>query len=137
MLSPAARRAMTALDELRLRLRGRYEIERERGRYEIERELGRGGMGAVYLARDVALGRPVALKVLPPEYATQVAPRQRFLRETRTAAGVSHPNIVPVYAVEDSDDHLAYVMGCIEGENVAERVRRRVHELTEPIIARG
>jgi eukaryotic-like serine/threonine-protein kinase len=94
------------------------------GRYEIERELGRGGMGAVYLARDVKLGRSVALKVLPADFATATALRDRFLRETRMAASFSHPNIVPVYAVEESDDLLAYVMGYIEGESVAERVRR-------------
>ena len=98
--------------------------ERLGGRYEIERELGRGGMGAVYLARDVKLGRPVALKVLPAEFATATALRDRFLRETRMAASFSHPNIVPVYAVEESDDFLAYVMGYIEGESLAERVRR-------------
>ncbi|HEY9229179.1 MAG TPA: serine/threonine-protein kinase, partial [Gemmatimonadaceae bacterium] len=93
-------------------------------RYRIERELGRGGMGAVYLARDVRLDRPVALKVLPPEFATQAALRDRFLRETRTAASFSHPNIVPVYAVEEADDILAYAMAFVEGESLAERVRR-------------
>jgi serine/threonine-protein kinase len=106
---------MTSLSELQPRLGERYEIERE---------LGRGGMGAVYLARDVKLGRPVALKVLPAEFATATALRDRFLRETRMAASFSHPNIVPVYAVEESDDFLAYVMGYIEGESLAERVRR-------------
>ncbi|MBA3557727.1 MAG: hypothetical protein H0W30_03920 [Gemmatimonadaceae bacterium] len=73
-------------------------------RYALERELGRGGMGTVYLARDLRLDRPVALKVLPPEFATQTALRERFLLETRTAAKFSHPNIVPVYAVEESED---------------------------------
>jgi len=106
---------MTSLTDLQAQLGGRYAIERE---------LGRGGMGAVYLARDEKLGRPVALKVLPPEFATATALRDRFLRETRMAASFSHPNIVPVYAVEESDDFLAYVMGYIEGESVAERVRR-------------
>jgi serine/threonine-protein kinase len=93
-------------------------------RYAVERELGRGGMGAVYLARDLRLDRPVALKVLPPEYATQAALRDRFVRETRTAAGFSHPNIVPVYAVEESDELLAYAMGFVEGETLTERVGR-------------
>ncbi|HEX6574650.1 MAG TPA: serine/threonine-protein kinase [Gemmatimonadaceae bacterium] len=93
-------------------------------RYRIERELGRGGMGAVYLARDLRLDRLVAIKVLPAEYASQAALRERFIRETRTAAGFSHPNIVPVYAVEESDDILAYVMGFVEGETLAERVAR-------------
>ena len=106
---------MTSLGDLQHRLGGRYEIERE---------LGRGGMGAVYLARDVKLGRPVALKVLPAEFATAAGLRDRFLRETRMAASFSHPNIVPVYAVEESDDLLAYVMGYIEGESLAQRVRR-------------
>lgn len=93
-------------------------------RYNIERELGRGGMGAVYLARDIRLDRYVALKVLPSEFAVQPMLRDRFLRETRTAAGFSHPNIVPVYAVEESDDLLAYAMGYVEGESLVERVRR-------------
>jgi serine/threonine-protein kinase len=93
-------------------------------RYAIERELGRGGMGAVYLARDLRLDRPVALKVLPAELAGDSSLRERFLRETRTAASFSHPNIVPVHAVEDRDGVLAFAMGYVEGESVAERVRR-------------
>ncbi len=93
-------------------------------RYRLERELGRGGMGAVYLARDLKLDRAVALKVLPPEFASQAGLRDRFLRETRTAASFSHPNIVPVYAVEEGDGHLAYAMGLVEGETLTERVAR-------------
>src|SRR5215207_7929035 len=93
-------------------------------RYAIERELGRGGMGAVYLARDVRLDRPVALKVLPAEFAGDSSLRERFLRETRTAASFSHPNIAPVHAVEERDGLLAFAMGYVEGESVAERVRR-------------
>ncbi len=94
------------------------------GRYAIERELGRGGMGAVYLARDLRLDRPVALKVLPPEFASDSGLRERFLRETRTAASFSHPNIVPVHAVEEQDGLLAFAMGFVEGESLAERVGR-------------
>ena len=93
-------------------------------RYSLERELGRGGMGTVYLARDIRLDRPVALKILLPEFAAQAGLRDRFLRETRTAASFSHPNIVPVYAVEESADHLAYAMGLVEGETLTERVAR-------------
>jgi hypothetical protein len=93
-------------------------------RYLIERELGRGGMGTVYLAREIKLDRPVALKVLLPEFASQSGLRDRFLRETRTAASFSHPNIVPVYAVEESEDYLAYAMGLVEGETLSERVAR-------------
>ena len=93
-------------------------------RYSIDRQLGRGGMGAVYLARDLQLDRFVAIKVLPSEFAAQSDLRERFLRETRTAAGFSHPNIVPVFAVEDRGDVLAMAMGYVEGENLAERVKR-------------
>ncbi len=81
-------------------------------------------MGAVYLARDVRLDRLVALKVLPSEFATQPTLRDRFLRETRMAASFSHPNIVPVYAVEEADDLLAFAMAYIEGESLGERVKR-------------
>ena len=101
------------------------EIRHQLGdRYAIERELGRGGMGAVYLARDLRLDRQVALKVLPPEFAGDSSLRERFLRETRTAASFSHPNIVPVHAVEEREGLLAFSMGYVEGESVAERVRR-------------
>ena len=93
-------------------------------RYLIERELGRGGMGTVYLARDLRLDRAVALKVLPPEFAIDASLRERFLRETRTSASFSHPNIVPVHAVEESDDLVAFAMGYVEGESLGERVRR-------------
>ena len=93
-------------------------------RYRIERELGRGGMGAVYLARELGLDRLVALKVLPPAFATDQALRERFLRETRMAASFSHPNIVPVHAVEERDQLLAFAMGYVEGESLADRVTR-------------
>jgi eukaryotic-like serine/threonine-protein kinase len=93
-------------------------------RYEIDRELGRGGMGAVYLARDRKLNRPVALKVLPDDLAGAAALRDRFLRETRTAASFSHPNIVPVYSIEEGDGLLAYAMAFVEGESLADRVKR-------------
>src|SRR3989449_9221122 len=71
------------------------------GRYVLERRLGRGGMGDVYLAREPRLARRVAIKVLPPDRAMQPAARERFLREARTAAGLSHPNIVPIFAVDE------------------------------------
>ena len=98
--------------------------EQLRDRYAIERELGRGGMGAVYLARELGLDRLVALKVLPPSVARDAGLRERFLRETRTAASFSHPNIVPVHAVEEQGDLLAFAMGYVEGESLAERVKR-------------
>ncbi|MHB2034677.1 MAG: protein kinase domain-containing protein, partial [Gemmatimonadaceae bacterium] len=68
------------------------------GRYSIDHELGRGGMGIVYLAREVHLDRPVAIKLLPPDKASDPALRDRFLREARLAAKLSHPNIIPIHA---------------------------------------
>lgn len=94
------------------------------GRYSIDRELGRGGMGVVFLARDVALDRRVAIKLLPQEYAAQRPLRERFLREARLAARLSHPNIVPVYAVEEHDDAVFYAMGYVEGEPLSARIAR-------------
>lgn len=93
-------------------------------RYDLERELGRGGMGAVYLARDRALDRLVALKILPEEFAADPALHDRFLREMRTTASFSHPNIVPVHAIEERDGVMAFAMGYVEGESLAQRVHR-------------
>ncbi len=95
------------------------------GRYSIERELGRGGMGIVYLAREVSLDRPVALKLLPPAFASQPHLRERFLSEARTAAKLSHPNIVPIYAVDEVDEFVFFAMAYIDGETLGERIRRR------------
>jgi len=94
------------------------------GRYFLERELGRGGMGVVYLARDVALDRMVAIKLLPPDLAASSDLRARFLREARTAAQLSHPHIVPIHAVEEHAAIVFFVMGFVDGETLGERVRR-------------
>ena len=95
------------------------------GKYSLDREIGRGGMGIVYLAHEVRLDRPVALKLLPPEMAAQPALRERFLREARTAAKLSQPNIVPIYSVHEVDDFVFFVMMFVEGETLGERVRER------------
>jgi serine/threonine-protein kinase len=95
------------------------------GRYSLERELGRGGMGIVYLARDVALDRLVALKLLPPRLAEEPSLRDRFLREARTAAKLSHPNIVPIFAVEEAGQFVFFVMAYVDGETLGQRVRSR------------
>ena len=94
------------------------------GRYSLDRELGRGGMGIVYLARDVALERPVAIKLLPPSLAALPGFRDRFVREARTAAGLAHPHIVPIHAVEQIGELVFFVMEYIPGESLGERVRR-------------
>src|SRR5258708_29502074 len=93
--------------------------------YTIEGEIGRGGMGVVYRARDERLKRPVAIKVLPPEVASRADIRERFLREAETAARLSHPNIVPIHAVGDKDDLCYFVMGLVDGESLALRLKRR------------
>jgi serine/threonine-protein kinase len=95
------------------------------GRYSIDRELGRGGMGIVYLAHDVHLDRLVAIKLLPPERASDPALRERFLREARLAAKLSHPNIIPIHSVAESGEFVYYVMAFVDGETLAERVRTR------------
>ena len=95
------------------------------GEYSLQRELGRGGMGIVYLARDVQLDRDVAIKVLPLSLARMEEFRERFLREARTAAGLSHPNIVPIHRVGEADGFVFFVMSYIEGETLGERLRTR------------
>lgn len=94
------------------------------GRYSIERELGRGGMGIVFLARDVRLDRPVALKLLPPERAGIDAIRERFLLEARMAARLSHPHIVPIHAVEEVGPFVFFAMQYVAGETLGDRLRR-------------
>ena len=105
------------------------------GRYSLERELGRGGMGVVFLARDVALDRPVAIKLLPPAQAAVPDLRTRFLHEARTAAKLSHPNVVPIFAVEEVGTFVFFVMAFVEGETLGDRVRRR-GPLAPPAAAR-
>lgn len=95
------------------------------GLYSLERELGRGGMGVVYLARDVALDRAIAIKLLPPILAAQPAFRERFLREARTAARLSHPHIVPIHAVAEREGFVYFVMGYVPGSTLGEKVRER------------
>src|SRR5216110_1602458 len=95
------------------------------GRYSLERELGRGGMGVVYLAREVRLDRPVAIKLLPPYKASDPHLRERFLREARTAAKLSHPNIIPIHAVEEIGEFVFFAMAYVEGETLTDRVRNR------------
>src|SRR5437762_3065480 len=95
------------------------------GEYSLQRELGRGGMGVVYLARDVQLDRDVAIKVLPSHLADTPAARERFLREARTAAGLSHPHIVPIHRVGEARGFVFFVMSYVEGETLGERLRAR------------
>ncbi len=96
-----------------------------RGQYAVERELGRGGMGIVVLARDERLDRQVALKVLPPALAEVAETRERFLREARMSAQLSHPNIVPVYRADEIGGFAFFAMGYVDGETLGDRIRDR------------
>jgi serine/threonine-protein kinase len=82
-------------------------------------------MGVVYRARDERLQRRVAIKVLPPELAFQRDIRERFTREAQTAAKLSHPHIVPIHTVGEGQGLVYFVMGYVDGESVAGRIRRR------------
>jgi len=106
------------------------------GEYSLQRELGRGGMGVVYLARDVQLDRDVAIKVLPAHLARDPEARERFVREARMAAGLSHPHIVPIHRVGEATSppsadaeagtrFVFFVMSYVEGETLGERIRTR------------
>jgi serine/threonine-protein kinase len=95
------------------------------GSYVIEGEVGRGGMGVVYSARDLKLKRRVAIKLLPPELAFRREIKRRFIREAQTAARLSHPHIVPIHAVGEDNELVYFVMGYVDGESLAQRLRRR------------
>ena len=95
------------------------------GAYTIEGEIGRGGMGVVFAARDLALKRRVAIKVLPPELAFRQEIKIRFMREAQTAARLSHPHIVPIHAVGDEGGLVYFVMGYVDGESLGARLKRR------------
>ncbi|MGH7645550.1 MAG: serine/threonine-protein kinase, partial [Gemmatimonadales bacterium] len=94
-----------------------------RDRYAIERELGQGGMAIVFLAHDVKHDRRVALKVLRPEIASEIG-AERFLREIKLAARLSHPHILPLHDSGEADGLLFYVMPYAPGESLRERLTR-------------
>jgi predicted Ser/Thr protein kinase len=91
--------------------------------FRIERLLGRGGMGDVYLATDMALDRPVAVKVLP-RHTTDSPARDRFVREARAQARLAHPNVCHIYFIGEQDGQLFFAMEYVEGETMAERLAR-------------
>jgi serine/threonine protein kinase len=93
--------------------------------YELDCEIGRGGMGIVYRAKDRRLKRFVAIKLLPPELSFRRDIRSRFLKEAETAAQLSHPNIVPIYSVDEVGNLVFFVMACIDGDNLARKLQLR------------
>jgi hypothetical protein len=94
------------------------------GPYRILQEIGRGGMGIVYEAEDTRLQRPVALKALPAQYATDPLRRERLTREARAAAALTHPAVATVYALEELDGALYLVSELVRGETLREELRR-------------
>ena len=101
-------------------------------RYRFDRVLGRGSMATVFLAEDLRLGRRVAVKVLDPQLAALVG-SDRFLREIRTTARLTHPNILPLHDSGESAGLLYYVMPYAEGETLRDRLQR-VREGAEVLI---
>ena len=95
------------------------------GEYSLDREIGRGGMGIVYLAREVSLARPVAIKVLPRHLAERADLREAFLSESQTVARLNHPNIVPVHAAGERDGFVYIVMAYVDGTTLGDRIRTR------------
>src|SRR6266540_743052 len=119
-LPPTTRRRMLEpVDDLQSRLAAALA-----GRYTIEREIGRGGMSIVYLAHDTRNERRVALKVLRPDLAHSLGP-ERFLREIKVAAGLTHPHILPLFDSGVADGLLFYTMPYVEGESLRHRLIRQ------------
>src|SRR5579875_3896908 len=89
------------------------------GGYQLEEEVGRGSMGVVYRGKQIALGREVAIKVLPQALARDVSYLARFIREAQIMAGLNHPNIVQIYDAGQQHKLLYFVMEFIQGPTLA------------------
>ncbi|MBI3050335.1 MAG: serine/threonine protein kinase [Acidobacteria bacterium] len=94
------------------------------GVYQLQERIGAGGMGEVYRARDTRLGRDVAIKILPRAFTDNPDRLARFEREARVLAALNHPNIATIQGVEESDGVRALVMELVDGETLADRIRR-------------
>ena len=99
--------------------------------YEIIRKLGEGGMGIIYLAEDKKLNRKVALKFLPAHISSDHTERTRFLKEARAAAALTHPNIAPVFAIEEVDDQLFIAMQYVDGVELKKWIERSDRTLSQ------
>jgi eukaryotic-like serine/threonine-protein kinase len=103
------------------------------GPYEVDREIGRGGMGVVFLAHDTRLGRAVALKALPEDVSSDSDRLQRFEREARVLASLSHPNVAAIFGVEESEGRRYLALEHIEGETLADKLVRGPLPLRETL----
>ena len=92
--------------------------------YEITEEIGRGGMGIVYKAKDLKLDRFVAIKFLPPHMASSEESKARFIREAKSAAALSHPNILGIYEIDDADGSLFIAMEFVDGETLKSHISK-------------
>ncbi|HEY7451532.1 MAG TPA: serine/threonine-protein kinase, partial [Candidatus Limnocylindria bacterium] len=99
-------------------------VGREIAGYRLEELIGRGGMGVVYRAEHLRLGRKVALKVVAPQIAREEKFRERFLRESRTAGALDHPNVVPMYDAGEADGVLYIAMRFVDGVDLATLIER-------------
>jgi serine/threonine protein kinase len=103
------------------------------GEYEIVQEIGQGGMATVYMAHEIALDRKVAIKVMSPQFVHGAETIARFKREARTAAGLNHPHIIPIYAVRESQQLLFFVMKYIHGRAL-DQILQDVGALPFPMV---
>ncbi len=105
-------------------------IGRSLGGYRLEALLGAGGMGEVYRARDMKLGRDVAIKILPRAFTSDPDRLARFEREARLLAALNHPNICAIYGIEDADDVRFLILELVNGDTLAERLADGAHALS-------
>src|SRR6266849_2477869 len=94
------------------------------GSFEVLTIVGRGGMGEVYRARDTKLKREVAIKILPEEFSRDPDRVARFQREAEVLASLNHPNIAAIYDLQEAEGSRFLVLEFVEGETLAERIRR-------------
>jgi serine/threonine protein kinase len=102
--------------------------------YRVTAAIGAGGMGEVYRAADSRLGRDVAIKVLPAEFASDLERMARFEREAKVLASLSHANIASIFGIEDAQGARALVMEMVEGPTLAERIAKGALPLDEALL---